>query len=92
MKNAEIPGAVWLLLLVIIPDVSQWLNEYFGEVWWIPAVAALLLILYKGYLTVKEATTVQEPVNVPPGVDSMAPLPPQKFDDLKYIKKFAIGG
>lgn len=98
MKNAEIPGAVWLLLLVIVPDLAQWLTEYFGNIWWVPAVAALILILYKGYLTVRDATKVEDskpPVgesSAPVGTDSFSPSAKRGFDDVGLIRKFALGG
>lgn len=91
MKNAEIPGAVWLLLLVIVPDLAQWLTEYFGNIWWVPAVAAFILILYKGYLTVRDATKVEDS-KPPVGTDSFSPSAKRGFDDVGLIRKFALGG
>lgn len=47
MQGFQLPGAVWSALLVALPLLSVWLEQYFSGAIWAAPVAGLLLIVAK---------------------------------------------
>jgi hypothetical protein len=47
MANFKIPGVVWVVLLVALPLLGEWLTQYFPLAQWTAPVAGLLLIIAK---------------------------------------------
>lgn len=47
MSGFAFPGVVWGAVMVALPLLSVWLETYFGQYGWAPAVAGLLLIIAK---------------------------------------------
>jgi len=41
------PGAMWTVLLVLLPLFADWLTQYFGAAQWALPLAALLLLVAK---------------------------------------------
>lgn len=46
-KSIEIPGVVWTILLVGLPMLAAYLEQYFGTLVWAAPVAGLILIVAK---------------------------------------------
>lgn len=47
MNGFKFPGVVWAALLVALPMLSMWLEQYFPGALWAAPVAGLLLIAAK---------------------------------------------
>jgi len=72
MQNFQLPGAVWSALLVALPLLAAWLEQYFPGAIWAAPVAGLLLIAAK----VIGVARAPEPVAPPPGAAALgAPEP-----------------
>jgi hypothetical protein len=65
MKSFTFPGIVWVVLLVALPMLSQWLEQYFAWAEWAAPLAGLLLIAAKVVEVVRAQRFVTSP---PPGV------------------------
>ena len=61
MSGFKFPGVVWGALMVALPLLSVWLETYFGQYGWAPAVAGLLLII------AKVVEVMQQPAQTEPG-------------------------
>lgn len=76
MQGFQLPGAVWSALLVALPLLAAWLEQYFPGAIWAAPVAGLLLIGAK-VLTVYR--TPAAPSAPPPGAAAMgAPAMPKR--------------
>lgn len=62
MSDFRWPGLVWSALMVALPLLSVWINEYFGAYAWAPAIAGLLLIVAKVLASVRPETEAPEGV------------------------------
>ena len=51
----KIPGTVWIVALVALPLLSEWLTQYFPNAQWAAPVAALLLIAAKVVQVVRDS-------------------------------------
>jgi len=51
----RVPGVVWIVVLVGLPLISEWLVQYFGAAVWVAPVAALLLIVVKVVQVVRDS-------------------------------------
>lgn len=78
----DLPGVLWLFVLVVLPEVARWMVEYWGEIAWVPAAAAFILIVVKGLMAVGQAT------KTPEGVDSYVPAPRKQ---RSVTRKFFLG-
>lgn len=63
MNEFRLPGVVWAALLVALPMLAMWLEQYFPGAVWAAPVAGLLLII------AKVVEVVSQP-NLPPGVSA----------------------
>lgn len=61
MKEFAFPGVVWSALMVALPLLSVWLETYFGQYGWAPAVAGLLLIIGKIVEVMRQPEAAAEP-------------------------------
>lgn len=70
MQGIKLPGAVWSALLVALPLLSVWLEQYFSGAIWAAPIAGLLLIVAKvvGVVTGKDAPVAPA---MPPGASGM---------------------
>jgi hypothetical protein len=46
-RKIELPGVLWVALLVGLPMLAQWLETYFGELPWALPLAGMVLIVAK---------------------------------------------
>jgi len=65
MSGFKLPGVVWSALLVALPLLSVWLEQYFAGAIWAAPVAGLLLIIAKVVGVVQG--TEPTPAVMPPG-------------------------
>jgi hypothetical protein len=61
MNGFKFPGVVWAALLVALPMLSMWLEQYFPGALWAAPVAGLLLIAAKVIEVVAAGADVQLP-------------------------------
>lgn len=66
MQNFQLPGAVWSALLVALPLLAAWLEQYFPGAIWAAPIAGLLLIAAKVLVVAREPAAPTPPV-MPPG-------------------------
>lgn len=94
MTGFKLPGAVWSALLVALPLLSVWLEQYFSGAIWAAPIAGLLLIVAKvvGVVTGSEQPTpaVMPPAGAPrPAGDvhfvpAKAPEPPSRASRILW--------
>lgn len=61
MRDFKLPGTIWTALLIGLPLLAVWLNEFFPGAVWAAPVAGLLLIIAK-VLEVVQAPKLPEGV------------------------------
>lgn len=66
MQGFKLPGTVWSGLLVALPLLAAWLEQYFPGAIWAAPVAGLLLIAAK-VLTVAREPAAPSPAVMPAG-------------------------
>jgi hypothetical protein len=64
MTKLPIPGAAWIALLTF---ATSWLQQYFGDVSWVPVVVALLGGAVKAIQLIGEPMPRPEGTRAPPG-------------------------
>jgi hypothetical protein len=69
----QIPGVVWAVLLVALPLLAEWLNQYFGNSPWAAPVAGLIGIVVVGIAKWMELNRPAPPA--PPAGVMMEPAP-----------------
>lgn len=62
MSDFRWPGVVWSVLMIALPLLAAWMQEYLGAYAWAPAVAGLLL------LAARVIASVRPQVEAPEGV------------------------
>jgi hypothetical protein len=78
MKGFKLPGVVWTVLLVALPSMAVWLEQFFPGAIWAAPIAGLLLIAAK----VVEVLKADADASAPMGVDlaSFESMPATKAD------------
>lgn len=77
----QIPGTVWTALLIALPMLAVWLNEFFPGAIWAAPVAGLLLIGAK----VLEVVQAQAKPVLPPDIDAESAPAPERESALSQI-------
>lgn len=72
MSGFRLPGIVWTVVLVALPLLAAWLEQYFGGAQWVAPIAGLLLIIAK---LIEVGRASAQP---PPGVAAAAAPPPSR--------------
>lgn len=60
-RSVELPGIIWTILLVGLPMLSVWLEQYFGAFAWAAPIAGLILIVAKVAQVYGDGGSVERP-------------------------------
>lgn len=68
MSGFKLPGVVWTVLLVALPSLAVWLEQFFPGAIWAAPIAGLLLIAAKVVEVLKAAADESARGGMPEGV------------------------